>query len=434
MSNEVKKCRICGNTNLIPIVSLGNQNLTCVFPKPDSPNPSESPLDLMLCHSENNNVCNLVQLKHNADIKEMYGSTYGYFSSISPTMVSHLSDIMSDVIKVSDLKEGDSVLDIGCNDGTFLNLYDKKRVLNRFGIDPSSQKFKHMFDEDIEVSFNFFSKTEVDKIIKNKRCKVISSIAMFYDIDDPIQFARDVKSLLTEDGIWVVEIAYLPLMMENLAYDQIMHEHLTYLGLKQMNWILREVNMEIFDVSLNNVNGGSITIFISNQNKKYEINKKKINGLIEKENQLSNLKPYTRFKKRIQSHKTDLNQLLELINKTESSVLGYGASTKGNVVLNYCEIHPPKLELICDQNPEKPGLLTPGSRIPIITKEKMRELKPGYLLVFIWHFRKEVIQDEIEFIENGGTLIFVLPRIHYVNKSNYKDYTNSSFEEISFKI
>ena len=434
MSLIIKKCRICGNEELVPIISLGNQCLTSVFPSPGSDNPSLSPLDLLFCSSKTKEVCNLVQLKHNADIEEMYGSTYGYFSSISPTMVSHLSDIMNQAIKSVELKEKDIVLDIGCNDGTFLNLYKKQRCLNRVGIDPSSEKFRKMFDDDIKVSYNFFSERKVREIINNGNCKVISSIAMFYDIHDPIGFVKDIKSLLTEDGIWVVEVAYLPLMMTNLAYDQIMHEHLTYLGLKQMKWIMDKVDMEIIDVSLNNINGGSITIIAGNKSHKHKINSKQINFLIEKEKALEDKKTFERFARRIISHKNDLNELLKVINYTPKTIMGYGASTKGNVVLNYCDIKPSQLTKICDQNPEKPGLLTPGSRIPIISKKEMRKIGPDYLLVFIWHFRKEVIEDEIEYIKNGGTLIFNLPRIHFVNKSNYKDYMKASFDDLAYSF
>ena len=434
MSLIIKKCRICGNEELVPIISLGNQCLTSVFPSPSSDNPSLSPLDLLFCSSKTKEVCNLVQLKHNADIEEMYGSTYGYFSSISPTMVSHLSDIMDQAIKSVELKEKDIVLDIGCNDGTFLNLYKKQRCLNRVGIDPSSEKFRKMFDDDIKVSYNFFSERKVREIINNGNCKVISSIAMFYDIHDPIGFVKDIKSLLTEDGIWVVEVAYLPLMMTNLAYDQIMHEHLTYLGLKQMKWIMDKVDMEIIDVSLNNINGGSITIIAGNKSHKHKINSKEINFLIEKEKALEDKKTFERFARRIISHKNDLNELLKVINHTPKTIMGYGASTKGNVVLNYCDIKPSQLSKICDQNPEKPGLLTPGSRIPIISKKEMRKIGPDYLLVFIWHFRKEVIEDEIEYIKNGGTLIFNLPRIHFVNKSNYRDYMQASFDDLAYSL
>ena len=306
--------------------------------------------------------------------------------------------------------------------------------MNRVGIDPCSEKFKNMFDNDIKVSYNFFSEKKVREIIGENNCKVISSIAMFYDIDDPIDFVKDIKSLLTDDGIWVVEVAYLPLMMTNLAYDQIMHEHLTYLGLKQMRWIMDKVDMEIIDISLNNINGGSITIIAGNKSYSHKKNTKEINLLIEKEKKLEDKRTFERFARRIISHRNDLNEFLKIINQTSKTIMGYGASTKGNVVLNYCDIRPDQLTKICDQNPEKPGLLTPGSRIPIISKDEMRKLKPDYLLVFIWHFRKEVIEDEIEYINNGGTLVFNLPRIHFVNKSNYRDYMQASFDDLAYSL
>ena len=271
-------------------------------------------------------------------------------------------------------------------------------------------------------------------MVGDQKFKVITSIAMFYDIDDPTHFMKQVHSLLKDDGIWVVEIAYLPTMMKNLAYDQVMHEHLTYLGLCQMKWMMDKIGFEILDVSLNDMNGGSINIITGKKGSKYKKNKKKINLLLASEKKLRDIQAYKNFEKRVKMNKNEIKHFFSLIKSSKKTILGYGASTKGNVVLNYCDINPLDLNAICDQNPEKPGLTTPGTRIPIISKSEMRERNPDYLFVLIWHFRKEVLNDEKDYIMNGGTVVFALPRLHFVNKDNYKEYLNSSFEDLSFSL
>ena len=259
---KIEKCRICGNRKFKEIISLGNQCLTSVYPKPETKDPSKSGLELVFCDSKEKpqSKCNLVQLYHNADIKEMYGTTYGYFSSISPTMVSHLEDIIRFTEKHVNLNVGDAVLDIGCNDGTLLNKYGFEKKLKRYGVDPSSEKFLHMFQNDIKVLTDFFLYNKVNEFSEGKKFKVISSIAMFYDIDDPVEFAKSIELLLHDEGFWIIEIAYLPLMMKNLAYDQIMHEHLTYLSLRQMEIIFEKSKLKVVDFSINSVNGGSILL------------------------------------------------------------------------------------------------------------------------------------------------------------------------------
>ena len=433
---KIEKCRICGNRKFKEIISLGNQCLTSVYPKPESKDPSKSGLELIFCDSTDKPQfkCNLVQLYHNADIKEMYGTTYGYFSSISPTMVSHLEDIIRFTKKHVSLNVGDAVLDIGCNDGTLLNKYGFENKLKRYGVDPSSKKFLHMFENDIKVLTDFFSYKKINEFSEGKKFKVISSIAMFYDINDPVEFAKSIELLLDENGFWIIEIAYLPLMMKNLAYDQIMHEHLTYLSLRQMEIIFEKSKLKVVDFSINSVNGGSILIAACKKDYKCDIEVEKIRILREEEKKLSNFNVYKKFSERIKKHKSELLKLLNELKEKKSTIMGYGASTKGNVILNYCGIDKNLLPEICDQNPEKPGLVTPGSRIPIVSKEEMREKNPDYVLVLIWHFRKEVIKDEIDYIKNGGNLIFHLPRVHIVNKNNYKKYYNSDFSNLSFDL
>ena len=434
--NEVitTECRICGNTTLVPVVDLGNQCLSGIFPNKNAPNPSRSPLQLIKCdNSENKNVCGLLQLRQNANLDEMYGSTYGYYSSISPSMVSHLAEKVDGLINFVCPKEGEIVLDIGCNDGTMLNLFGRTGM-KRIGIDPSSEKFKDHFDTDIDVICDFFSEIAVRKIIAEEECKIITSIAMFYDIDDPLSFMREIRSLLAQDGIWALELSYLPLMLKNLTYDQICHEHVTYLGLKQMEWLANRTGLQIIDISFNFMNGGSFYLYVSRDDSVYKPNNSKLKETLRSENCLHELEYYERFNNRILTHRDELLAMLNILSQTGKKIYGYGASTKGNVILNLCGIDKTLLPLICDANPEKHGLVTPGTKIDIISKDQMRLDRPDYLIVFIWHFRKEILESEVDYIMNGGTMIFVLPRVHIVNKDNYEHYINAGFEELSFSL
>ena len=429
---KIHKCRICGNKNLKKILGLGTQTLTSVFVNKNEKAPDVSPLDLIYCSGSSNQVCNLVQLKHTADIGKMYGTTYGYLSSISSTMVAHLNDIKNLANKKVNFKKNDKILDIGCNDGTLLNMFVKNKNIDLIGIDPSSVKFRHLFNKKIQVIEKFFNKENILKEVGTCKFKLITSIAMFYDIDDPFKFVKDVYDLLDDNGVWIVEVAYLSTMMKNLAYDQVMHEHLTYLGFKQMHWLIKKNNMKIIDFSTNLINGGSILITVSKNKSKLKDNKTKVQNFLKKEKKYITSKSLNLFKERVQNHKNEVTTLLNNIKKNKKVVYGYGASTKGNVILNYCNISKKLMNKICDENKMKNGQVTPGSRIPIITKKQMRKENPDYLYVFIWPLRKEVLRAEKEFIDKGGTIIFNLPKIHFVNKKNYNFYVKSSLEQLSF--
>ena len=435
ISKSWQKCRICGNSNLVPIIDLGNQALSSVFPSPDAPDPSLSPLELIRCDkAAAPGACGLVQLRHTADLEEMYGTTYGYFSSISPTMVDHLTCKVDDLVSYVQPQSGDIVLDIGCNDGTLLNHYGADSGLVRLGIDPSAEKFRSNYQSDIQVAYDFFSEKIARTIIGSKKCKIITSIAMFYDLDDPLSFIRDISSLLCDDGVWALELSYLPLFLKQLSYDQTCHEHVTYLALRQMEWMFRKCGLKTLEVSLNDMNGGSFYLYVGKENGPYTPNNSEIQRLMSEESILDQPSTYQRLTNRILSHRDDVQNLFKVLKSAGKKIYGYGASTKGNIILNYCGLGPNDIQAIGDRNPEKDGLVTPGTRIPIISHEKLRALMPEYLFVFIWHFRNEVIRDEIEFLRRGGKLIFALPRLHVVDINNYVRYLDNSFEDQAFSL
>ena len=252
---------------------------------------------------------------------------------------------------------------------------------------------------------------------------------MFYDIVDPNYFCRDIYKLLKKNGVWVLELSYFPLMLKNLTYDQICHEHVTYYTLTVFKKIIERHNLRIIDVSLNEINGGSIEIMCAKKNSKFKINKKKISKILVDEIKIKD-KSYKNFNKRINRVKTLLQMFLNLNSKKK--IVGYGASTKGNVVLNHCKIKNTQIKEICDGSVKKISKYTPGSNIQIISKEEMRRKKPDYLLVLIWPFRKEVIKQELNFLKNGGKLVFHLPRFHIVNINNFKSYLKEDFKNLSY--
>jgi NDP-4-keto-2,6-dideoxyhexose 3-C-methyltransferase len=434
VKKTTQQCRICGNKHLAPILSLGEQRLSGVFPHPDAPQPSYSPLELLRCDTTANpKACGLVQLKHTAELGEMYGTTYGYYSSLSPTMESHLRRKILDLLDFTQPQSGEVILDIGCNDGTLLNCCEG-RGLTRVGIDPSSEKFAAFFQPDVQVIYDFFSADKVREVIGQQSCRIITAIAMFYDIEDPLDFMRQIKSLLSSDGVWALELSYLPLMLTNLTYDQICHEHVTYLSLRDMDRMAKQAGLRIVDVETNEVNGGSFHLVLCHEDGPYASEQAKIAQYLQAESALTTAQPYERFRNRVLSHRDEVRHCLQLLKDSGKKVYGYGASTKGNIVLNFCDIDTDLLPCISDRNSEKHGLITPGSSIPIISHEQMRADAPDYLFVLIWHFRKEVIRDERDFLKRGGKMIFCLPRLHVVDGENYERYLTSGFEDLAYAL
>ena len=421
-------CRNCKKKSFKKISNIGNQPISSLFLRKKIRIKSFS-LDLYICNS-----CKLIQLSKIPNLKDMYGPEYGYKTSMSNFMIKHLKQKIGYLKKYKILKKNSNILDIGSNDGTFLNFFSSnKKKYNLYGIDPSASAFIENYKKDINIVVDFFNKSSVEKnfIKKKKKIKfsLISSYAMFYDIEDPNTFCKYIDKVLDKNGIWTLEFSYFPLLLKNLTYDQICHEHCVYYTLNTFNKILLKNNLKIIDYNLNEVNGGSIEVFCAKKNSKFRACSKKIDNLIFEEKKI-NQASFDRFNLRVENSKKNLLLFLENCKKNE--VIGYGASTKGNVIINYCGFNNKKIPYTCDANPKKIGKYTPGSFIKIISKNKMRKMNPKYLLVFIWSFRSEVIKQEEKFIKKGGKLVFPLPIFHVVDKENYKKYLKQDFKIFSF--
>ncbi len=417
-------CKNCKSRSLKKIIKIGNQPISSHFYIKKIHKLKNYSLDLYICRR-----CDLIQFKSLAKLDHMYGLNYGYRTSLSPLMINHMKKKYLNVIKGLK-KRKCNILDIGCNDGTFLNFFKKFSNISLYGIDPSAEKFKKYHSNRINLIVDYFKKEKIKNRFKNVNFDLITSFAMFYDVEDPNSFCKDINQLLTKNGKWILELSYFPLLLENLTYDQICHEHVTYYTLTTFENIIKKNGLKILDFNLNNINGGSIEIICSKKDSKYFPNIKKINNQKNYEKKIND-ESYKNFNKRINNVKKILNLFLE---RNKKDIIGYGASTKGNIVLNHCNIDHKKLKYICDANPFKFGRYTPGSNIKIISKKKMRKLKPKFLLVLIWSFRKEVIHQEENFIKKGGKLIFHLPMFHVIDKSNYKQFMNNDFKSFSYNF
>lgn len=300
MYKEIKGCRICGNTELVSIINLGNQYLTGVFPRSLNEQITSGPLELIKCQEDDSlNSCGLLQLKHSYDLNEMYGENYGYRSGLNKSMVNHLQEIVKNIQESIELKQGDLILDIGSNDSTLLQAYSRSDLI-RVGIDPTGRKFKDFYPEYIKLIPDFFSSDIVKEHFGNKKAKVITSIAMFYDLESPVEFMRQIYDTLADDGIWVLEQSYMPMMLEMNAYDTICHEHLEYYGLKQIKWMSDRVGFKIIDVEMNQINGGSFLVKVAKSDSPFREATFKVKKVLmeEHDQRLDSLKPYEAFKKR----------------------------------------------------------------------------------------------------------------------------------------
>jgi hypothetical protein len=409
-ARRISACRLCGSSELVKVLDLGEQALTGVFPASADEHVPEAPLQLVWCRS-----CTLLQLAHSFDPTELYGERYGYRSGLNASMVQHLAREARGLEALVGLSPGDVVLDIGSNDGTLLGCYTIPG-LRRIGIDPTAAKFAEFYPPDVVTAADFFSANKFHEL-SDEPARIITSVAMFYDLENPVAFARDVRDCLAADGVWHFEQAYMPAMLRSTAYDTVCHEHLEYYSLATVLRILKEADLELIEVRFNRVNGGSFAVTAGHKGSSYTRRKALNEWFAAQEERvgLDTERPFRSFEERVFQHRADLVELMSALRADEASVMGYGASTKGNVLLQFCGFTSEDIQAIAEVNSDKFGRVTPGSLIPIISEEEMRARRPDYLIVLPWHFRDAVIAREEEYLRNGGRLIFPLPEIEILS-------------------
>jgi NDP-4-keto-2,6-dideoxyhexose 3-C-methyltransferase len=408
---EITACRICKGRDLEAIVDLGAQALGSLFPRGDEPDPPKMPLELVRCLG-----CGLVQLRHSVIRSALFTYGYGYQSGINATMRAHLSGLAGWVRERGKLQKGDIVLDIGCNDGTLLKAYGVKDGLRRVGIDAIAGKFKAQYPPDIQVHEGFFSAESYAAVCGGAKAKAITSISMFYDLEAPGDFVAAIKSALAPDGIWVLEQSYLPTMLDANSYDTVCHEHLEYYALRQIEWLAEAHGLRVFDAELNDCNGGSFRLAVCHADGPYPTNQETVGRLraIERDLKLDTAAPYRAFARRIAQQRDGLLALIDRERAAGRSFYIYGASTKGNTLLQYCGLDKTRIAAAAERNPDKFGCRTPGTSIPIVSEAEARAAHPDYFLVLPWHFRKEMVEREADFRKAGGKLVFPLPQLEVV--------------------
>jgi SAM-dependent methyltransferase len=410
VTREISRCRMSGSPNLIPVLSLGVQKLTGVFPRDREAALTEGPLDLVWCPDSG-----LLQLRHSYDTDEMYGLNYGYRSGLNASMVRHLSAKVRYLQRLRPLSAGDLVLDIGSNDGTLLRAYETPG-LRRLGMDPTGVKFRQFYGDGIDLVPEFFSARAFRQAAGGGKARIVTSIAMFYDLESPRDFIREVAEVLADDGIWHFEQSYMPSMLRMNSYDTICHEHLEYYALGPVKQMLEDCGLRILDVLMNAVNGGSFAVTAAPARSSLKTNHTVIDWLLGQEERMGILtpRPFRQFEERVFEHRANLQRLVRSLNADGKRVLGYGASTKGNVLLQFCGFTEKDVPAVAEVNPDKFGCFTPGTGIPIVTESEARALAPDYLLVLPWHFKDGILAREAAFLAAGGKMIFPLPEIEIV--------------------
>ena len=366
------------------------------------------PILLLLCSN-----CGLVQLGHNFNLKYLYGPDYGYRTGINKTMLNHVKEVVKYLSKKVKLKKKDLVLDIASNDGSLLKNYEKNVIT--FGIDPIISKYINEYDEINYKVSDFFSSDRVQKIVK-KKFKIITALSVFYDSINPNKFLKDIKKILSKNGIFLLEFADLASIIKNKMFDTICHEHLEYYSTRVILDLCKKNGLVVFDIKKNNINGSSKQYYVCRNDSNFKVNNKVINSELssEKKLKLTEVKTFKNFIKEINISKNELVRLLRKIKQSGKKVHCYGASTKGNVLLQYFNISNKIIKYAAERNKNKYNLYTPGSNIKIISEILSRFHKPDYYLVLPWHFKNEILARERLMRKKGTKFIFPLPKLKIV--------------------
>lgn len=395
-------CRSCSGRSLETVLDLGNLFVSGFADSPDPSGWPKVPLELVLCAS-----CGLVQLRHTTPPAWMYRH-YWYQSGVSATMRAALANVTSAARRFAPLRPGDAVLDIGCNDGTLLATYRDENV-RRVGFEPAANLAAQAEAHADRIVRDFFHA----KPVAGEKFRIITSIAMFYDLEDPNAFCADVAGVLAEDGVWIIEMHYLADIIERNAFDAICHEHLEYYSLAALENVVERAGLRVADVEVNSVNGGSLRAFVVRRDSpevSIPARKSRVDALRRREesSHLRNPETYAALGDRVRDIGSRLNRRLTIERGKGKTISAYGASTKGNTLLQAFGLDRTMIAYAAERNPAKWGKYTVGSWIPIVSEAEARQSSQVFLIL-LWHFLPEIRERELFFVANGGALVAPLP-------------------------
>ncbi|WP_129645550.1 class I SAM-dependent methyltransferase [Peristeroidobacter agariperforans] len=410
MYRQISECRICKNTQLVEVLDLGEQTLTGVFPRTRTQQVTAGPLKLVKCIGDDA-VCGLLQLQHTYDLGELYGDNYGYRSGLNSSMVAHLHAKVRRILDRVTLPGDALILDIGANDSTTLQAYPSQGY-TLVGIDPTGAKFRKYYPSHIRLIPEFFSAATVREHFGERKAAVVTSFSMLYDLEQPMTFMQEIAEVLDDDGVWVLEQSYMPTMLQRNSYDTVCHEHLEYYALKQIKWMTDRLGLKIVDIEFNDINGGSFSLMVAKQDSRHA-ESPQVDAILDEEARagLHTLDPFHNFARNVAASRTTLRAFLDEAKRFGKTVCALGASTKGNVLLQYCKITEADIARVGEVNPDKYEAFTPGSLLPIASEEEVLAMHSDYLLVLPWHFRSFFV-DHPRYI--GHNLIFPLPQLELV--------------------
>lgn len=421
---EIKECRVCKSKNLITVLDIGSICVSNFISDQNNNHTIEAPLELVVCQGD----CKLLQLKHTVKADLMFRE-YWYLSGINSTMKDELLDIVKTLEDFNIINDEDFVIDIGSNDGTLLSCYKNKKI-TRVGFEPALNLKTQKLNSSTKIIHDYFSVEGWNKTFNGKKAKVITAIGMFYDLPDPNKFVSDIVKILDENGLFVIQMMYLPLFIKRNAFDGICHEHLEYYSLSSLEYLLSSFGLELIGLDVReDINEGSGRFFITKKHSsnKFNLDKDLIITLEkfrrkEQDIKINNPSIYKKLKENIELNKDITIKFMKEEKQKGKVIHGYAASTKGNTTLQYYKLNSEIVDFISDRNPIKWGNYTVGSNIKIISEKTSREINPDYYFILAWHFLEEFIKRELKFLMNGGKFIVSMPEFQIIDKENYKNF------------
>ena len=391
---QIEECRSCGNKELTTVFDIGDLKINAFVEEPNL-DVGSAPLALVHC-----NECDLVQLTHTVREEDLY-KNYWYLSRLNKKIVDNLESITVDASYEVELHDNDIVVDIGANDGTLLSFYPDN--VTRVGIDPAQNIHSELEDNcDIMIG-DFFNQKNWEEKMGKQKAKIVTTVAMFYDLDNPNSFVQDIKRILDESGVWVCQLMTARPMLDTNDLGNVIHEHLEYYSYKALVNLLERNGLEIYQVRENDINGGSYQLYIQHLNE----------GSCEYEENCS-VDRYADWKINIDKNRDETMNFLRSEVEDGKKVYIMGASTKGNTIMQYYGLDSDVISGAAEIHPDKIGKYLVGSSIPIVHEDEAKE-KADYFLVFPFHF-KELFVTRIlkDWIKDGGKLVFCTPEFEVV--------------------